>query len=213
MDPDEGDTRGLATDSSQRSVTVETATVLPTASLIAGSPVGIVEGRGKGQWRRIVSVSGQRLNVMPPWSVVPDTTSVIQVGAIPWRWKSGWMDYPPSEFNQPRRVTVGFKPTTSEQKVDLRIYADYSGDPLNWALDWPRVSGDTSHVEYENESPDAELDLRQPKGFVRQTLDSFSSYDEFKPDNVAVELRGFSCAEKTEFYRVSVDGAVARREG
>ena len=40
----------------------------------------IIGGRGTGQFRRVLTVSGHTITVSPAWSVAPDTTSIIGIG-------------------------------------------------------------------------------------------------------------------------------------
>jgi hypothetical protein len=63
-----------------------TATTPTTATFSARPPTAksqdavIVQGRGTGQFRQVTKVEGNTITVSPPWSVVPDETSVIGVG-------------------------------------------------------------------------------------------------------------------------------------
>ena len=207
VDAGEGVTRGSVVSSARRSLTVSSGTVFPMAGVV-GAPIAIVEGRGKEQWRLITSVSGTRINVNTPWTESPDSTSTYQIGAFPWSWKSGWVPWPVYEWNQPRRVNLGFEPSETPNKLSLRLYQDYAREPIDWSLSWPRNPSDTSHVETEVDEPDVEVDLQQPRGFARLTIDSYSVYDEFRPEILSVELKGFASASPTTVYQIGIDGAV-----
>ena len=45
----------------------------------AGGGVFVLDGRGRGQYRRIVALDGRRVTVDSPWQAPPDATSVISV--------------------------------------------------------------------------------------------------------------------------------------
>jgi hypothetical protein len=203
----DGDTRSSVAAWTKRSVTATAGTVFPNTGVV-GSTVAIVDGRGKGQWRLISAVSTEKLTVTYPWTVLPDTSSTIQIGAMPWRWKSGWSQWPIQEMNQPRRISVGFQPAGTPNKMDLRVYADYSKEPINWSLKWPRNPSESTGISTMPDDPDAEIDLEQKKGFSYLTLDGFNIYDEFRGDIVAAELRGFSGQKPVVINQMRIQGAV-----
>jgi len=45
----------------------------------AGGGVFILDGRGRGQYRRVISVDGRQVTVDSPWQVRPDATSVLTI--------------------------------------------------------------------------------------------------------------------------------------
>jgi hypothetical protein len=203
----EGDTRADVVAWTKRSVTAITGTIFPATGIV-GSTVAIVDGRGKGQWRLISAVSAEKLTVAFPWTVVPDASSTIQIGAMPWKWKSGWNQWPIQEMNQPRRIAVGFQPSGTPNKMDLRVYADYAKNPIDWSLKWPRNPSEGTGITTMPDDPDAEIDLEQEKGFSYLTLDGFNIYDEFRGDIVAAELRGFSGQQPVIVNQIRIQGAV-----
>lgn len=209
VSPREGATRAAVESATRRSITAATGTVFPTSGVV-GAPLSIVDGRGKGQWRLVVSVTDRTLAVDNPWLESPDSTSTFQVGAMPWRWKSGWSQWPISDINQPRRISVGFQPSGTPNEMDLRVYTDYSDSPTEWKLNWPRNPSESTGIETREDDPDAEIDLQQAKGFSYLTLDGYNVYDEFRADIVAAELRGFAGASPVIVYQVSIEGAVEK---
>lgn len=209
VNPQEGTTRGLVASATRRSISAAAGTQFPTAGVV-GAPLAIVDGRGKGQWRLITAVSSETLTVNDPWTVQPDDTSTFQVGGMPWKWRSGWNDWPVYEWSQPRRISVGFQPSGTPNEMDLRVYTEYSETPTKWGLDWPRIPSEATGIETANDDPDAEIDLQQSKGFSYLTLDSFDMYDEFREGLISVELRGFSAGSPVVVYQVGIQGAVER---
>jgi len=187
-------------------VTAHSETSVPTVTL-SGASVSIISGRGKGQTRIISSVSGQVITVVQPWTIKPDATSVIQLGAIPWSWRSGWFRFTYQAHNQPRRITTSFRPTENPSQMDMRVYADYATSPIVWGLTWPNSTSDSSGLTTTLGSSDAVVDLTQSRGFSQLHLDSFKDFDEWRRDNVSVELRGFSGQSYVVINEINVEGA------
>jgi hypothetical protein len=200
-----GDTRGGVVTSEVRSLT-STGRTFPTTGVV-GNTIAIVAGTGKGQTRVIASVAGQTIVVAEPWTTKPDITSTFQIGAVRWSWKSGWNRWDYLAHNQPRRLSMSFEPATAEALLDLRLYKDYSRVPENWGLTWPRNIIDSSGVVTRDNDPDAVVNLEQDKGFSVLNIDSFSDFDEWRRDNVAVEIRGFSGESPVIIYELNVEGA------
>lgn len=49
--------------------------IIKTSSLGSSDAVAIIEGKGMGQWRRLVSNNANTLQIDKPWDLVPDATS------------------------------------------------------------------------------------------------------------------------------------------
>ncbi len=205
VDPSAGDTRGDVLSSGPFSLTTINTTV-PVANVVQ-SPISIVSGRGKGQTRIISSVTGQVIRVAQPWNVLPDTTSKFQIGGIKWRWKSGESRFVGGEQQQTRRITVGFRSTRSPASLDIRQYRDYSRDPENFTIDYPRTPAESSGVTIMKNEPDALVDLTLPNGFAQVRLDDFTEYNVWRDDLISVELRGFTSEDPVRIYSLRIEGA------
>lgn len=205
LDGFDGDNRENATSAGIRTLTAPTSMTLP-ASLV-GVPVVIVDGRGKGQLRTITSVSGQELSVDHNWDIIPDTTSVFQLGGIPWNWRGHWARWDVSDIDQTRRVSASFKPTTSDAQMDVRVYEDYSETPIEWTLSWPRNASASNGVTTTAGSPDAVFDLSQTRGYGYLTLDDLKEYNEYRLDTLSIELKGVSGKDAVQIYAINLEGA------
>lgn len=203
----DGDTRGNVVSAGLRTVVVDSSLTLPGSANLVGAMVSIVSGRGKGQSQRIASVSGQTITVLRPWATRPDSTSVFQLGAVSWRWKSHWARWLIDETTNTRRVTAGFKPNAHASTMDMRVYRDYSETPLEWSIDWPVGASDGSGITTKAGDPDAVIDLTQDRGFSYLTLDGFKEYNRWRKDLVAIELGGFSSEDRSVIYEVNLEGA------
>ena len=88
VDVNAGTTQGTVTSAMQFTLT-DAASMWPAAGLV-NSMVAIVYGTGQWQERRIIAVNGQTLSLDAPWTILPDTTSVYQIGGIHWFYRSTW---------------------------------------------------------------------------------------------------------------------------
>lgn len=79
---------------------------------LIGTPVAVVEGRGRGQVRRVAWVSDTTLEVDAPWSESPDATSVLQFGAVPYYATTARPDLEKAEVETPQAVVLRYQPTS-----------------------------------------------------------------------------------------------------
>lgn len=204
-DPKAGTTRGTVTSATILALT-DTAAVFPTSGVV-GSPVAIIDGRGKGQLNLVTAQSGTELTVQRPWRILPDTTSVYQVGAIPWQWRGHWMRWLNEEGNQTRRAEILFKPLANAHKLDMRFYENHAETPTNFGTDWPVTSAEGDGVTTAKDDPDAEIDLNQSTGYAQVRLDGRRERHVRKSDVVSVELKGHSGRDPIAVYEMIVEGA------
>lgn len=209
VDPQDGDTRALVASATRTTAVVAASATLPVNGMV-GATVSVVSGRGKGQTRIIAAVSARTITVDRPWSISLDTTSKLQVGGIPWKWKSGWMDWPIQEQNQPRKIAVGFQPGDTPNTMDLRVYEDYSKTATPASLTWPANDSDSIGISTENQSADAVVDLEQSKGYAELVVDSYAMYHAARDDIFSVEVAGFAGASPVVLYQIIVYGAVPK---
>lgn len=196
-------THGKVTSAKLTSLT-DSSLSLPSSG-VAGSPLVITAGKGKGQLRLIESLSGTTLTVTQPWTSQPNTTSQYQVGGIPWRIRTGWYQYQVPSERQPAEVY--FEPVTYGT-MDLRIYQDHGKSPLKWSQDRSLVSTDSDGASYSKDDPDLVVDLTRSVGYVRAFLDAPTDYLQRRGDCVALEARGVGGPEGVFLYSVSIGGAV-----
>jgi hypothetical protein len=199
-----GDNTGKVVSATHRSLTTSGLT-FPTSGVV-DAPIAITEGRGKRQLRRIVAVNGQTITVDRNWSVRPDSTSVFQIGGIPYSWRSGWSAWTGKEAQQLRSVRLRSQKTSVTAKMDLRIYDDYGTEPVAWGMTWPRDSSESSGVTVTDDNQNAVVDLSKATG-IYISLDNWQRSDDYETDNVSVELRGYSCSDRIALYQIDIEGA------
>lgn len=173
------------------------------ASGCVNCPLAIVSGRGKGQIRQIVSNTGTKLVVRHPWGIVPDSTSKYLIGAVPWRWKSGWQRWMQIDDNTDltRYIEAIYDPVSSPAWMDVRVYADFSAEPSDWS-----IARDDTGIVIEAGKPDMVYDLARADGSAVQRLDDGKDAFTSGEDWIAVELKGFGVRSKVAIHEVNVGG-------
>lgn len=214
-DPGAGTVRGNPTSATVMTL-VDTAATFPSTGLVL-SPLTIVSGPGKGQTRTISSVSGTTLRVTQPWTTLPTTASVYQIGGINWRYQTGWFRFADDEADNVRRVeaifsplgnafrgTDGTVPTASSCSTDLHIYVDFGTTAINAGVDYR--SSDAGGLGVTKASPHLVVDMTKSTGFVQARLDG---HKELYADGwrfMSVELDGVTNKEPVVIYGLNLDG-------
>lgn len=200
MNPTGYVTTAPVTSASLMTVTVPTLT-LPTVGIV-GYPVAVIRGKGIGQFRRVESFDATTgvLRVDFPWLDKPDSTSEIQVGAIKWRWKSGWH----AQLNVESAPTeIVWTPVPELAYLNVRFYFDHRDTPVLMKQD--RLS-DFAPLRALAGKPDIQVDLRFTGGFAQifigQDFDRLSNTGRY----LAFEIGGFSGAGGICINSVGVGG-------
>lgn len=201
-----GTVRGTVTAATLLSLTDSTGSF--ASSGLVGSPVVIVDGTGIDQLRRIVKVVGQTLYLDRPWLKLPDTTSVYQIGGIPWQWRSPWFRYVVSEEQTERRLELIWEPTTETATARLRLYLD-TDDPKN-AVAWKTAytANDANGVRSDPNSTDLVFDLTKQSGFAQKRLDSRRETYIDGPRFMTVDLRGVTNLDEVVIDQLTIDGVM-----
>lgn len=208
VNPDLGTTRGTVTSSTITSIT-DSAATFPTSTIV-NAPLCIVSGTGKGQTRRIVSVSGTTINVDLPWLVKPDTTSVYQVGGIPWNFRSGWLRLSNAEVMQDRRLELAFSELTNASTADLQFYYNFSATAEKQKVRKTAAAGG-GIASTVNEAALA-IDLTQTDGIVAHRLPGTKELFTRGKRFTQFELSGFTNKDELRFYQGQFEGVYANSE-
>jgi hypothetical protein len=169
------------------------------------APIGIVSGTGKGQDRRIVAVSGSTVTIDRPWEVLPDTTSVYQIGGIHWWFRSSWIRLAPTETMSDRRFEMLFEPMPNPASALLRFFSDYSGNADKQAS--TMASSDGGGIAAVAGDPDLVVDLTRQTGLVDRRLPGGKEYFIKGKRYVQYELEGFSNEDQIRLYQFLYQGA------
>jgi hypothetical protein len=192
-----GTLRGSPTSADSVSLTDTSASF----DAIEGAPISIVRGTGFGQTRIIASATSTSIHVVLPWDVTPDTTSVYQVGGIPWRWRSGWFQYFEDEEENPRDIDVVFRPLAISTLMDMQLFFDHSTAPRVWSREF-----ESDNVQTISGRPEITVDLSAGIGWARQRISGHADRYAYSDRFVSVELSGVQAGEPVRVSQVIING-------
>ena len=207
VDSGAGTLRGTATGGGSRSVT-DSAASFP--STLAGCPVSIVDGPGRGQWGIIVSNTATSLEVRDEWATPAAEGSVYQIGGVRWEWLSGWLDVTDSEQDTERDVVITYEPQNTETFCDMQIYYDHQSNPENWGIDW-----NADGVTVERGNPWIMFDLHFDQvapGYRVMRLKSHHDPYAYGDRYVQILLSGVQNASVIRVYQVQMSGVEYNQE-
>jgi len=173
---------------------------------IEGAPISIVDGTGIGQTRIIASVStnANTIFIIQPWTVIPDATSVYQVGGIPWNWQSGWFQYVEDEEDNCRDIELVFRPVKVPTLLDMQLFFDHSFVPRNWSRSLIQ-----DNVQTEAGLPQITVQLAAAVGWARQQYSGHANRGAYGDRFVSVSLSGVQAGEPVRVSQVVINGVEA----
>lgn len=201
-DPHAGTTRGTATSSGVFTLT-DTAANFDSSAV--NSDVFIVEGKGKGQKRRINASTSTELAVCSPWLVRPDDTSKYQIGGVRWKFKTGWFRFTNSESNVNRRLELVFDPLANEATMDFRFRIDFNESPQTMKVTMTKSA--TGGMASKEGETDFVVDLTTPRGLAQKRFpgqrENFIDGRRF----VQFDLGGVQSLDVVRLYQLMFEGA------
>lgn len=208
LDPSTGTVRGNVTSAGVDWFADSTAS-FPVANLV-GNSVVIMRGVGKGQRRRIVSVSGSTIHVDQPWTTSLSATtpgaSMYQIGGISFKWKSSWKKFTPSGGKATRAAHVNYAPASSTMGFGLRAFADFSDTAVTWSQQADLMATHGMYLASGDPTTDLTIDPTQANGYAFQRFDNFREEYTDAPRYLAVEINGVSNADAFTIRGVRLDG-------
>lgn len=183
----------------------DTSATFPTSGVV-NAPVVITQGTGKGQIRRIVAVSGQKISVSMPWSTTLDVTSRYQIGGIKWIWKSGWVKYIPGEMNDVRSVAIQYRPGSLYSSMFLRTYSDFSETANVLATTAALADGNGIACLANDPNTDYSIDSTKTNGYVKTRIDASSDPGTDAPRFLAIEVGGTTNADPVNLRGIQIEG-------
>jgi hypothetical protein len=175
------------------------------ATTLVGCYVTIIRGTGKGQRRRILSVSGTTINVDQPWVPGLDLTSMYQIGGVSWKWKSGWHKWAEATNNSKRAVDLTFKPVSTLQGTQMRLYSDFNPAAATWGAASLADSNGIACIA-NDPATDLTIDATKANGYVWQQADNFREHYTDAPRFMAVELSGTSNQDVFQIRALTLEG-------
>lgn len=176
-----GTTRGIVTSATATTISDSSASF----EAVEGAPVTIVEGTGAGQTSIVATVTNTELEVLQPFAVPPDSSSVYQIGGIPWSWRSGWFRYYHHEEEASRDVELIFRPTSTDSTLNIQLFYDHDPTPRVWG-----VSDQKDGVRTLVGDSNIYVDLAVSRGWARQRMKGHSGEYAYGHTYVSVEMSG-----------------------
>ena len=194
-----GDLSGAVTSAGPLSITDSGA--VHSADGVVNAPVWITKGKGRGQGRRVVSVSSGEIVVDRPWTTQPDTTSRYQIGGIYYEWDSQWFRYLEEQESNSRTIELGFSPLTVEAYASLQLYIDYATTPKTWGY-----TSSQDGVEVTKNSSVISLDLTRQRGNIMLQMSGHGETYAQPEQFVSVRLSGTQGVERTRYWHGRIQG-------
>lgn len=205
-----GTVRGQATSASLFSLTDVNGAF---ADDVINSVLFIVDGKGKGQARRIVDKTATTLTVKGCWLERPDSSSVYQVGAIPWNFRSGWFRLTPNDKNMDRRIELVYKIQKKAATMDVRFFQNFQDfAEIQWAND--KRDGVTS-IKGKSDFV-FDLTYKDKKGYGGVAQKIMSGNKELYETGLRFsqfELGGTPNQDSPAVYQIVLDGYLSRNDG
>ena len=199
--PDRGTLRGTVGSADATSLTDPNASF---DSSLPGTPVTLVANKGAGQTRIISAVSAQTITIVKPWNITPDSTTIYQIGGIPWAWRSGWWDIEDEEGQTNRDLALSYQPLASTTLVSCQFFYDHSTNPYVWAMDTNRDGVITATGQ-----PDITFDLTSSDVIPGWRIFRQARHTEryaYSDRYVQIYLAGVQNDQTVRIYQVSLRG-------
>jgi len=167
-----------------------------------GTSIAIVAGRGRGQCRKVLSQAGNVVEVDNPFLVLPDSDSIVQVGAIPYYLKSPEVMKLKIETSKPHAFGFQFEATS----VDLEAYVTITQDGTKVrrvaaGADWGAVTS----VPDDPTVYKVDLSNESEAGIIN--MDSWRERDWPRKYTIQADIQGYSGEEKPRITQMSILGA------
>lgn len=203
VDGQRGDVRANPTSATAFSIS-DTESIWPFDG-VPNAPIAIVDGPGKGQMRRIVEVDGTELRLDLPWETIPTIESVYQIGAIHWRYRSGWMQLTTSERMVNRLFEVVYEPTDGAQLGNVRFFLNTNQFVDRWSANMSFDQGGGFRVIKGKD--EVTLDMTRTSGNARLSIPSHKEYLSIgNREWTQYEVEGFTNLDVVRFYQFTYEG-------
>ena len=194
--------RGTVTSATLTTLTDSTANFQPP---VVGATVHIVDGTGRGQFRRIVSRTATTLTVLYPWLTLPDAMSVYQVGGVKWQWRTKDMRLENSSENVPTGFELVYQPVADPATLDLEVFDDVSPIAVAWKNAMSSSGG--RGVRVDEGQPRMTVDLTEDERGVAMKRFDRHLFPGMKGARYrSVRLSGVTNADQITVYELVLNG-------
>lgn len=194
-----GTKRGTATSWTLTSLSDSTAAFEASA---VGATVHIVDGTGRGQARRVVERTTAKLTVQHPWLIMPDATSVYQLGGVQWVWRSKRFRLSESNTTKSTGLSLLFEPTENDATIGVQVHRDFNRSPVNWKT--PTSSQAGNQLRTDADKPHFVIDTSKELGHVNKSFPRKRAGGFDGPRYNTVELSGVTNDEPITVYELTL---------
>lgn len=169
-----------------------------------GSYLTIVRGRGEGQTRKIIDVAGDVLTVDQPWAITPDETTLFQIGAVYWEYRTGRMTFADGEARQTRKIQLGYRPVPVTQEAIAEMFRDYSETAITQQhnYNWKQRRGVSSIIG----DPRQRIDLTRSYGVADINIDAQRERDTDARRRLSFSIYGWNRESQLTLKRLIETG-------
>lgn len=183
---------------------------------MVNAPLAIVHGKGKGQIRRIVAVSGTQLKIDMPWSEMPDTTSIYQIGGIHWKFRSSWFRMAATDNNMQRRFEFMFEPLVADAYADFRFRFDFAEEAEKQSADQTfdagggikTIKGDADMTVNMKKRPIIRAGENRINGIVQREIPGYKELFAMGRRYMQFELEGWTNEQTPSIYQFVLEGVL-----
>lgn len=186
---------------------IETVTVsgTPTADMVGAPLVLRKQAQAAVQSRRIVAVSGNEIQVTPPWLSAPAAGDEAVVGGFLWQMRTDDFRMVAGEATGERSVEVFFD-RNKGQKFDIELAYDYAADVVNAA----NIAASANFgVEYKASRTAIRVDMAKREAFAIIRLDGLREGMTDGPRTVRVKLTGIGGKDRDAIVQLVIKGTAS----
>jgi len=194
--------RGSVSSASAMTMTASTASF----GTLTNVTVAIVDGKGRGQERMIVSNTATVLTLDRPWENIPNTTSVYQVGGVHWRCLSSWMRFSPNEATAQRRFEMSFEPTEAAATASLVFSNDIDGEETQ-RLDQTSAAG--AGIKSARGEKELVVDLSWRTGLISKQMPGGKEFFSTGRRYTRFDMEGWTNEDVVRLYQILYEGVLS----
>ena len=154
---------------------------------------------------RIVAVSGNEIQVTPPWLSAPAAGDEAVVGGFLWQMRTDDFRMVAGEATGERSVEVFFD-RNKNQKFDVQLAYDYAEDVVNAA----NIAASANFgVEYKATRTSIRVDMGKREAFAILRLDSLREGMSDGPRTVRVKLTGIGGKDRDAIVQLVIKGTAS----
>lgn len=167
-----------------------------------GTTAAIVSGQGRGQHRIILAQTDESIEVDRPFTILPDTESLLQIGAINYTLKTPEYDIGAFSVNQSNMIRIKYRPTTVDMEGYLRLMEN--------SRDYRKIGANSSHGAYSSNVKDPynrTIQFSNLSSVMDMNMDRTREVDIPEDHSLALTLTGYTGTDKPVIQSIMMAGS------